>query len=848
MTTRKILVTSALPYANGSIHLGHLVEYIQTDIWVRFQRMRGHKAHYVCADDTHGTPIMLRAEKEGITPEQLIDRVWHEHKADFDGFHVTFDHYGSTNSDETREYAQAIYRKLRDQKPALIEVRSIEQFYDPVKNMFLPDRFIKGECPKCGAKEQYGDNCEACGAAYAPTDLKNPYSAVSGVKPELRNSDHYFFKLSADTCQRFLREWTRSGALQAEAANKMQEWLGAEGENKLTDWDISRDAPYFGFEIPDAPGKYFYVWLDAPVGYMGSFKQLCNKTGIDFDAYWKQGSDTELYHFIGKDILYFHALFWPAMLQHAGFRTPTKLFAHGFLTVNGEKMSKSRGTFITARSYVDHIKNTEYLRYYYAAKLNGTMEDIDLNLDDFVAKVNSDLIGKYINIASRSAGFVSKRFGGKLAKPDQISDSRGAHLAGEFIGSNKLIATAYEDRDYGKAVREVMRLADLANEYVNDQAPWVLAKQGGQEAKLHEVCTVSLNLFRLLTLYLKPILPKLAQQVEAFLNIEALSWPDTDNLLFNHKINDYSHLMTRLDPKLIEDMVADNQESLKPMTEPHSPARHSEAQQHATTPAALHPSPTGRGAGGEGAHKLPMPESIKAFARKLRQEQTDAESLMWALLRDKRLGGTKFRRQHPFQPYVLDFFCHEANLAIELDGGQHAEAQAHDEKRSAFLKSKGIDVLRFWNNEVLAETEAVLEKIWWELDARKVIASSPIAPSPPTPLPGGEGNYISIDEFSKIDLRVAKIVNAEHVEGAEKLLKLTLDIGEGKPRIVFAGIKSAYDPEKLKGRMTVMVANLAPRKMKFGLSEGMVLAASGDTPGLFILSPDDGAQPGMRIK
>jgi methionyl-tRNA synthetase len=699
MSTRKILVTSALPYANGSIHLGHLVEYIQTDIWVRFQKMRGHEVHYVCADDTHGTPIMLRAEKECITPEQLIARVWQEHFDDFKSFHVEFDNYGSTNSSETREYSQAIYRKLKAAN--LIEVRSIEQYFDPVKNMFLPDRFIKGECPKCGAKDQYGDNCEVCGEAYTPTDLKNPYSAVSGSKPVLRNSDHYFFKLSADTCQQFLRGWTRSGSLQPEAANKMQEWLGTEGENKLTDWDISRDAPYFGFEIPDAPGKYFYVWLDAPVGYMGSFRQLCNAKGIDFDAYWKQGSEAELYHFIGKDILYFHALFWPAMLQHAGFRTPTKLFAHGFLTVNGEKMSKSRGTFITAKSYVDHIKNTEYLRYYYAAKLNGTMEDIDLSLEDFVAKVNSDLIGKYINIASRSAGFISKQFGGILAAHDQVAESKGLHLIGTLIGSENQISEAYENRDFSKAAREIMRLADLANEYVNDQAPWVLAKQKGQEKRLHEVCTVSMNLFRLLTIYLKPILPKLAEQVEAFLNIEPLTWPDTMHPLLGHKINDYSHLATRLDPKLIEKMVSANRESLQPAAE--SRQRHAEHQQHTA-------------------------------AREVAQVEKD------------------------FEP------------------------------------------------------------------------------------------FIGIEDFAKIDLRVARIVNAEHVEGAEKLLRLTLDIGEANPRTVFAGIKSAYDPEKLKGRMTVMVANLAPRKMKFGLSEGMVLAASGESPGLFILSPDDGAQPGMRIK
>ncbi len=696
--TRKILVTSALPYANGSIHLGHLVEYIQTDIWVRFQKMCGNTCHYVCADDTHGTPIMLRAKTEGVTPEQLISRVWQEHYDDFAAFHVAFDNYGSTNSNETREFAQGIYRKLKAND--LIEVRSIEQYYDPVERMFLPDRFIKGECPKCHAKDQYGDNCEVCGAAYAPTDLIEPFSTVSGAKPELRNSDHYFFKLSADSCQQFLREWTRSGSLQNEAANKMQEWLGAEGENKLTDWDISRDAPYFGFEIPDAPGKYFYVWLDAPVGYMGSFKQLCNKSGIDFNDYWKQGSDAELYHFIGKDILYFHALFWPAMLQHAGFRTPTKLFAHGFLTVNGEKMSKSRGTFITARSYVDHIKNTEYLRYYYAAKLNGTMEDIDLNLDDFVAKVNSDLIGKYINIASRTAGFIHKNFGGLVATHDKITTSRGAHLMGEFIGSDKRIAEAYENRDFGKAIREIMSLADRANEYVNEQAPWVLAKQEGQEAKLHEVCTVSLNLFRLLTLYLKPILPKLAEQVESFLDIKPLAWSDADQIL-DGKINPYQHLAARLDPKLIEAMVAANKESLQPQPQAHSQQRHAAHQQQET-----------------------------------KKTMTEAENT----------------------------------------------------------------------------------------------------------------THISIDDFMKVDLRVARIANAEHVEGAEKLLKLTLDIGETQPRTVFAGIKSAYDPEQLKGRLTVMVANLAPRKMKFGMSEGMVLAASGNEPGLFILSPDSGAQPGMRIK
>ncbi len=734
MTTRKILVTSALPYANGSIHLGHLVEYIQTDIWVRFQKMQGHEVNYVCADDTHGTPIMLRAQAEGITPEALIARVWQEHYDDFAAFHVNFDHYGSTNSDETRDFAQDIYRKLRAAN--LIEVRSIEQFYDPVKNMFLPDRFIKGECPKCHAKDQYGDNCEVCGAAYAPTELIEPYSAVSGAKPEMRNSDHYFFKLSADTCQQFLREWTRSGALQSEASNKMQEWLGTEGENKLSDWDISRDAPYFGFEIPDAPGKYFYVWLDAPVGYMGSFKKLSEIKGLDFNEYWKPDSTTELYHFIGKDILYFHALFWPAMLEHAGFRTPTKLFAHGFLTVNGEKMSKSRGTFITAKSYVDNIKNTEYLRYYYAAKINGTMEDLDLNLDDFVAKVNSDLIGKYINIASRCAPFLSKHFEGcvsngelpRVAIQQYLSEAANEELQkrveearrqgnsgiiaygeatqdlhgrdvneifGFFRNHIDYISDAFDRRDMSQALRLTMKLADLANRYIADKKPWALAKTG-EDKSLQEVCTVAINLFRLLTICLKPVLPKLAENVEAFFNVAPLQWADAQyHLPAGHRINEYQHLMTRLDPRLIAAMTEANLASLKPATESHSPARHAEAQQHAIAP--------------------------------------------------------------------------------------------------------------------IAET-------------------------------------ISIEDFNKIDLRVAKIVNAEHVEGAAKLLKLTLDIGEANQRTVFAGIKSAYDPEKLKGRLTVMVANLAPRQMKFGLSEGMVLAASGSEPGLFILSPDEGAQPGMRIK
>ena len=680
--SRKILVTSALPYANGSIHLGHLVEYIQTDIWVRFQKMQGNTVHYVCADDTHGTPIMLRAEKEGITPEALIAKVHTEHYADFSEFLVEFDNYYSTNSPENKELASAIYKALKAN--GKISTKTIEQFYDPVKNMFLPDRFIKGECPKCHAKDQYGDSCEVCGATYNPTELINPFSAVSGAAPVRKETEHYFFKLSE--CSDFLRSWTRSGTLQQEAANKMNEWIGEAGENKLSDWDISRDAPYFGFEIPDAPGKYFYVWLDAPIGYMASFKNLCAKNGLDFDEYWKADSKTELYHFIGKDILYFHALFWPATLEYSGYRKPTQVFSHGFLTVNGEKMSKSRGTFITARSYLDHIKNPEYLRYYYAAKLNGSMEDIDLNLEDFVARVNSDLVGKYINIASRTAGFINKRFAGKLV-------SACKHDVVETIkASAPEIAKAYEARDYSRALREIMRLADLANADVADAAPWVVAKQEGMaaEAKLHADCSSALEMFRLLTLYLKPALPDLAGNIERFLNISSLTWSSVnDSFADGHAINEYNHLITRIDPKHIEAMTEANKETLQ-----HSP-------------------------------------------------------------------------------------------------------------------------------ETVSKTQADL---------------------------ANAGDYISIDDFTKVDLRIAKIVNAEHVEGAEKLLRLSLDIGESNPRQVFAGIKSAYDPATLVGRLTLMVANLAPRKMKFGMSEGMVLAASDEHGGPFILSPDPGAQPGMRVK
>lgn len=688
---RRILVTSALPYANGSIHLGHLVEYVQTDIWVRFQKMRGHECYYVCADDTHGTPIMLRAELEGITPEQLIARMHEEHLEDFRAFHVDFDNYYSTNSEENRELATRIYRHLRD--AGLIDSRVIEQYYDPQKEMFLPDRFIKGECPKCHAQDQYGDGCEVCGTTYTPTELLNPYSAVSGATPVRRESEHYFFKLSE--CGDFLREWMRSGGrgqgspLQPEALNKMDEWF----EAGLKDWDISRDAPYFGFEIPDAPGKYLYVWLDAPIGYMASFKNLAERLGLDFDAWWKQDAEPELYHFIGKDILYFHALFWPAVLHFAGMRTPDRINVHGFLTVNGQKMSKSRGTFVTARNYAEFL-DPEYLRYYFAAKLNERVEDIDLNLEDFSARVNSNLVGKYVNIASRSAGFISKRFGGRLCAD---LDDAGTALIERIQAQATPIAELYEQRRFSEAVRTIMELADSANEYINETRPWDVAKQEGQEQRLHQLCSTNINMFRLLTLYLKPIVPVLAERVEAFLNIEPLTWQDTDRLLGAHTIEPYQHLAKRIEPSQIEAMLEKNRtEAAGDAKAAQSQARHGEHQQ---------------------------------------------------------------------------------------------------------------------NERVIP----------------------PIAET------------IGIDDFAKLDLRVARIVKAEHVEGADKLLQLALDLGN-ETRTVFAGIKSAYDPHKLEGRLTVMVANLAPRKMRFGVSEGMVLAAGAGDGEVFILAPDAGAEPGMRVK
>lgn len=552
-SSRRLLVTSALPYANGQIHIGHLVEYVQTDIWVRFQRMRGHEVHYVGADDTHGTPIMLRAEKEGLTPKELIANVWKEHKRDFDNFLISFDNYYTTDSPENEKLSQDIYLKLRD--AGLIEKRAIEQAYDPVKEMFLPDRFIKGECPKCGAKDQYGDNCEKCGATYSPTDLKNPFSVVSGATPIKKVSDHYFFKLSDPRCEAFLREWTQvKTPLQPEARNKMKEWVGQPGESNLGDWDISRDAPYFGFEIPDAPGKYFYVWLDAPIGYYASFLNYCQAKGINFDEWVKPDTTTEQYHFIGKDILYFHTLFWPATLQFSGYRTPTNVFAHGFLTVDGEKMSKSRGTLISANSVIDCGFNPEWFRYYFATKLNDSMEDLDLNLQDFVARVNSDLLGKYINIASRSAGFLVKRFGGIVS-----DEAMSNQLLKEIAASSEKIAQLYESREYAKALRTVMELADKVNGFVDENKPWEIAKNPEREADLQRVCSITLEAFRMLSLYLKPVIPRVAAGVEEFLSLEPLSWGDINTPLSSKRpINAYKHLMTRVEAPQIEALLAAN--------------------------------------------------------------------------------------------------------------------------------------------------------------------------------------------------------------------------------------------------------------------------------------------------
>ncbi|HHQ4457006.1 methionine--tRNA ligase [Aeromonas hydrophila] len=672
---RTMLVTCALPYANGSIHLGHMLEHIQADIWVRYQRMRGHQVHFVCADDAHGTPIMLKAQQLGITPEEMIAAVSKEHQADFAGFNISFDNYHSTHSDENRELAELIYGRL--QAGGKIKSRTISQLFDPEKSMFLPDRFVKGTCPKCKSPEQYGDNCDSCGATYSPTELIDPKSAVSGATPVMKDSEHFFFDLPQ--FEKWLAEWVRgSGAIQEEMANKMQEWF----ESGLQQWDITRDAPYFGFEIPGAPGKYFYVWLDAPIGYMASFKNLCNKRGdIDFDSYWKADSEAELYHFIGKDIAYFHCLFWPSMLEGAGFRKPTKVNVHGYVTVNGAKMSKSKGTFIKASTYLNHL-DPECLRYYYAAKLNSRIDDLDLNLDDFVARVNADVVNKLVNLASRNAGFIAKRFDGKLA-----ATCAEPELYAEFANARTAIAEAYESREFSRAIREIMALADKANRYVDDKAPWVIAKQEGADAELQAVCSVGINLFRVLIAYLKPVMPLLAERAEAFLG-ETLSWDGIEMPLVDHTVAPFKALFSRIEPAKIEAMIDASKEDL-------------------------------------------------------------------------------------------------------------AKEQAPK-------------------------------------------ASGPLVDDPIS-------ETISYDDFAKIDLRVALIKKAEAVPEADKLLKLQLDIG-GETRQVFAGIKSAYNPEDLEGKLTVMVANLAPRKMRFGMSEGMVLAAGPGGKDLWILEPQEGAQPGMRVK
>lgn len=684
---RKLFVTTALPYANAPFHIGHMMEYIQADIWVRLQRMQGHEVHFVCADDAHGAPIMIAAEKAGRTPQEFVAEIAAGRRQYLEGFHIGFDNWHSTDGAENHELAKDIYRALR--KEGLIAVRPIEQFFDPVKGMFLPDRYIKGECPRCGAKDQYGDSCEVCGAVYAPTELKNPYSTLTGATPVMKSSEHYFFQLSSQRCIDFLKDWTgQPGRLQPEVLNKIKEWFAVDeqGHGGLSDWDISRDAPYFGIEIPDAPGKYFYVWLDAPIGYLASLKNYFGKTGRDYDAFFRD-PDVEQVHFIGKDITYFHTLFWPAMLHFSGRKTPDRVFVHGFITVSGEKMSKSRGTGISPLKYLELGMNAEWLRYYIAAKLNSKVEDIDFNPDDFVARINSDLVGKYINIASRAAGFLSKRFDGLLVAQHAAD---GTRLLDALMSQSREVQRLYEEREFGKALREVMLLADRVNEYVDQNKPWELAKQADQEDRLHEVCSVCIEAFRLLTVYLKPVLPALAAQVESFLRVAPLAFADADRLLGKHVIGEYRHLMQRVDPKLLDALF-----------EP---------------PAAAAAEP----------------------------DETD-------------------------------------------DPG----------------------------GEAIAET-------------------------------------IAIGDFSKIDLRIAKIVEAAHVEGSDKLLRLTLDVGEGRLRNVFSGIKSAYAPADLVGKFTVLVANLAPRKMKFGVSEGMVLAASHAdekaNPGLYILEPWPGATPGLRVR
>jgi methionyl-tRNA synthetase len=699
---RRLFVTTALPYANGPFHIGHIMEYIQADIWVRFQRMQGHEVHFVGADDTHGAPIMLKAEAAGVTPQELVAKIAATRPKHLNGFHISFDHWHSTDSPENVLLSQDIYRRLRDRSPTLIATRSVEQFFDPVKEMFLPDRYIKGECPKCGAKDQYGDSCEVCGAVYAPIELKNPYSTISGAAPVRRSSEHFFFRLSDPACIEFLREWTQQpGRLQPEVANKAREWLGSDdaGGKGMADWDISRDAPYFGIPIPDAPGKYFYVWLDAPVGYLASLKAHLAAKGIDF-AGFLQGADVDQYHFIGKDIVYFHTLFWPAMLEFAGapYKVPDNVFVHGFITFSGEKMSKSRGTGISPDVYLDLGLDPEWLRYYIAAKLNAKVEDLDFNPDDFVARVNSDLIGKYVNIASRAANFITRHFDGQLATPAESADARTERLGSARREADEA-ARLYAAREFGKVLRDAMRIADAINERFDAAQPWLLAKDAARRDELQTVCTQALQGFQLLTVLLAPVLPAVASRVarELLTLGRDLAWSDA--WAEPQAIAPYTHLMTRIDPRQIDALL--------------------EGPKAAAAPA---PVPA----------RAPAATAASAPAR----SETATES-----------AGT-----------------------------------------------------------------------------------------------------LTIDDFAKVDLRIARIVAAEHVTGADKLLRLTLDVGEGRLRTVFAGIKSAYRPEDLVGRLTPMVANLAPRKMKFGVSEGMVLAASGDGPGIFLLAPDEGALPGMRVK
>ncbi|HWH42285.1 MAG TPA: methionine--tRNA ligase [Usitatibacter sp.] len=724
---RKIFVTTALPYANGPFHIGHIMEYVQADIWVRFQRLQGHKVTFVCADDTHGAPIMLKAEAEGITPEELIARVAESHRRDYQRFGISWDNFHSTHSPENRELATSIFQALT--RNGFIETKTIEQFFDPVKGMFLPDRYIKGECPRCGAKDQYGDSCENCGAVYAPTDLKNPYSALTGATPVLKKSDHFFFRLSDPRCVEFLREWTQDGRLQPEVANKVREWL----DGGLNDWDITRDAPYFGIEIPDAPGKYFYVWLDAPIGYLASLKNYLDRKGQDINKYLGD-RNVEQVHFIGKDIIYFHTLFWPAMLKFSERKVCDNVFVHGFLQLSGEKMSKSRGVSVSPQKYIDLGLNPEWVRYYLAAKLNARVEDLDFNPDDFLARVNSDLVGKYVNIASRAAGFIGKRFAGKLSEEPlsagrELKHKMRGNLAAPITDDEQApailfevrsfadaIAADYDAREFGKAIRQIMFLADRVNQYVDEQKPWEIAKESGQEAALQWFCTLYLELFRILTIYLKPVLPRVAEEVEAFLALpKPLTWEDVTNPLKpGATVQPYRHIVSRIDPKQIEQLLEAPSEA---KAEPAKPA-----------PAVAKAAPATAPAGAADADDFKL---------------------------------------EPVEP-----------------------------------------------------------------------------PKPPVLPPLGE--TISIDDFGRIDLRIARIVDAELLEGADKLLKLTLDIGL-ETRTVFAGIRSAYTPKELVGRLTVMVANLSPRKMRFGESQGMVLAA-GDGSSLYLLSPDTGAVPGMRIK